>query len=140
VKLSHGEYVAIESLEAIYGGNPFISPNGIVVYGDSYKNSLVGIVLPQTSYVTKWAEENKIQGSIEELCKNPKVIAALLKSLKDTAIQHKKKSFEEIRDLCMYPDEWTPENGMLTAAMKLKRSAIIEKYKEDIDAMYAKEN
>jgi long-subunit acyl-CoA synthetase (AMP-forming) len=24
--------------------------------------------------------------------------------------------------------------------MKLKRSAIIEKYKEDIDAMYAKEN
>ena len=31
VKLAHGEYVAIESLESIYGGSPFVSPNGICV-------------------------------------------------------------------------------------------------------------
>ena len=140
VKLAHGEYVAIEHLESIYGGHPFISPNGIVVYGDSYKNSLVGIILPQVSFLKKWAEDNKISGSIEELCKNPKVIQTILKSLKELAIQHKKKSFEEIKDCRLYADEWTPENGMLTAAMKLKRSAIIEKYKKDIDEMYEKEN
>eukprot|EP01080_Neovahlkampfia_damariscottae_P009750 gene9750-2077_t len=138
VKLAHGEYVAIEHLESIYGGNPFVAPNGIVVYGDSYKNSLVGIVLPQASYLQKWAEEHKISGSMEELCKNPKVIAALLKSLKENAAHHKKKSFEEVKDIRLFADEWTPENGMLTAAMKLKRSAIIEKYKSDIDEMYSK--
>ncbi len=36
----------------------------------------------------------------------------------------------------MYDDEWTPENGMLTAAMKLLRRNIREHYRADIAAMY----
>lgn len=139
VKLSRGEYVALESLESLYSGSPFIAPNGICVYGDSYKNTLVGLILPQESYLKNWASQNKIEGSFEELCKNPTVIKAVLESLRQEAIKNKKKMHEEIREIRLYPDEWTPENGMLTAAMKLKRSEICKKYKSDIDEMYKNE-
>ncbi len=34
------------------------------------------------------------------------------------------------------PDAWTPETGLVTDALKLKRKAIEQKYKDDIDKMY----
>lgn len=37
----------------------------------------------------------------------------------------------------LYDDVWTPDNGMLTAAMKLLRRNIERKYQADIAAMYA---
>ena len=36
--------------------------------------------------------------------------------------------------LCDEP--WTPQNGMLTEAMKLKRRPIAEKYRKELEAMY----
>jgi len=43
-----------------------------------------------------------------------------------------------IADFTIYDEEWTPENELLTAAMKLKRENIVKKYKNDIDEMYKK--
>ena len=34
------------------------------------------------------------------------------------------------------PDEWTPQNEMLTAAMKLNRNFILKKFQKEIDGMY----
>jgi len=53
--------------------------------------------------------------------------------------KNNKKTFEEIREFRLYPDEWTPENGCLSPAQKLLRSAIIKKYKDDVDEMYLNE-
>src|SRR5690606_4292933 len=62
IKLAHGEYVALEALESLYGNSPFISPNGICVYGDPEKNHLVAMILPQETYVISWAKKNGIKG------------------------------------------------------------------------------
>jgi len=43
-----------------------------------------------------------------------------------------------IGDFILYDEEWTPENTMLTAAMKLKRENIYKKYKTDGEALYKK--
>jgi len=85
IKLAHGEYVAIESLESLYCQSKFIAPNGICVYGDSYKNTLVALILPQKSYVEKWASENEVKGNFSELCKNKKLIKEVHDSLKAIA-------------------------------------------------------
>ena len=34
-------------------------------------------------------------------------------------------------------EEWTTENGLLTAAIELKRTAIIDEYKTDINKMFS---
>ncbi len=33
-------------------------------------------------------------------------------------------------------DSWTPETGLVTDALKLKRKAIEQKYKDDIEQLY----
>jgi len=43
-----------------------------------------------------------------------------------------------IGDFILYDEEWTPENTMLTAAMKLKRENIYKKYKGDAEEIYKK--
>jgi long-chain acyl-CoA synthetase len=138
IKLSKGEYVALESLESVYSGSPFVAPNGICVYGDSYKAYLVALIIPQESYLKSWAHLHQIDGTFVELCKNPLIIKAVLNSLQEQHDHNKKDKIDEINNLRLYPEEWTPENGLLTAAHKLKRSELFKKYEKDIAEMYEK--
>ncbi len=45
------------------------------VYGNSFENVLVAVVVPDKKALESWASSNGA-GSFEELCKNSKVIAA----------------------------------------------------------------
>jgi long-chain acyl-CoA synthetase len=45
---------------------------------------------------------------------------------------------EKIRNFHLIPDPFTVEDGALTPTLKLKRRVIEERYKEEIDEMYAK--
>lgn len=47
------------------------------------------------------------------------------------------KDFEIVKAVVLVHDEWTPDNGMLTAAMKLQRAKIYAKYRDLIDAAYS---
>ena len=93
--------------------------------------------MPQESYLTNWAKENGIVGDFESLCNDANVRKAVLQSIRKIGEENKKKSFELVSAVRLFTDEWTPENELLTAAMKLKRQNIKEKYKKEIDEMYA---
>ena len=43
---------------------------------------------------------------------------------------------ERVKRWTVLPDEWTPDSGELTPTMKLKRSVIHEKYRDEIEGMY----
>jgi long-subunit acyl-CoA synthetase (AMP-forming) len=51
-------------------------------------------------------------------------------------INAKLDSHEQLETLVVVTDEWTPENGLLTPTLKLKRSAIEKKYGGNIEAWY----
>ena len=53
-KLSQGEYIAPEKIEGILGLSQAIAQ--CFVYGDSFKNSVVAIVVPEEEWVMKWAQ------------------------------------------------------------------------------------
>lgn len=44
--------------------------------------------------------------------------------------------FEIPRKICLSPDPWTPETGLVTDAFKLKRKELKTHYQEDIERMY----
>ena len=44
--------------------------------------------------------------------------------------------FEKLKKFCIVPDELSPGNGTLTASLKLRRRAIEERYRGQIEAMY----
>jgi len=137
VKLAHGEYIALENLESKFKESPFIEC--ICVCCDPSKTFPVALVVPNHKKLTQWAEEtnNPNAHDFEALCKNPKANEAVLESLMKVGKSAKLNSFEFPKVVYLCHEEWTPQNDLLTAAMKLKRAPINAKYKTQIQEMYA---
>ncbi|EFC44754.1 fatty acyl CoA synthetase [Naegleria gruberi] len=136
-KLQHGEYVALNKLESIYGDSPFVQPNGILVYADSYRDYPVALAMPQNKYLESLAKEKGISfNKVEELYTNPQILKAILQSLDKIATNSKLASYERIKAIYLCETEWTIENNMLTATQKLRRHAITEHYRDAIEKMY----
>ncbi|KAJ3234496.1 long-chain fatty acid-CoA ligase [Chytriomyces hyalinus] len=142
VKLSNGEYIALEKLEANYKVSKYV--HNICIHADSEKSYAVALIQPVEKEIRNLAAElNKSPGvdvdhlDYEELCTRKDIREAVLTSLKDVAKSSGLKSAEVVGQVYLTFEEWTPQNGMLTAAMKLQRKAIAKKYKERLAEMYA---
>jgi long-chain acyl-CoA synthetase len=137
VKLSAGEYIALERLESVYANSRFLVAGGICVYADPYRDHAVANVLVQPSQAKKWAIENyKKEVDVAEICAVPAFRKIVLEDLNEQAKAAKLHKFEWLGDIRVHAEEWTPENGMLTAAMKVQRHVINKKYANDIEQMY----
>ncbi|PWN53287.1 acetyl-CoA synthetase-like protein [Violaceomyces palustris] len=141
VKLSQGEYVAIDALSEIYGGNPLSLQ--LLVHGDSYRDYLIGVSVPDPVTFAPFA--SKILGrqisetdtaGLEAACKEPKVIQAYLQEFVKLARQNKFKGFEFMKGLHLTMDPFSIENGLLTPTFKVKRHEVIKYYQEQIDKLY----
>ncbi|CAO3598080.1 unnamed protein product [Absidia cylindrospora] len=134
VKLSNGEYIALEKLESVYKSCLFV--NNLCVYADSFLAKPVALVVPVESAVRKWATDNNVaEKDWEKLCLEPSVrkavLAALLAQAKDAGL----KPAEILFDIHLCHEDWTTDNGLLTAAQKLKRQDVNKKFKEQLDTM-----
>jgi long-chain acyl-CoA synthetase len=45
--------------------------------------------------------------------------------------------FEQLKKVILIAEEFSPENGALTASMKLRRRVVEERYRTEIEKMYA---
>ncbi|KAJ8660114.1 hypothetical protein O0I10_003973 [Lichtheimia ornata] len=136
VKLSNGEYIALEKLESLYKSCLYV--NNICVYADSLRPRPVALVVPVEASVRKLATELDVASKdLEDICNDDKVKKAVLKSLLATGKEASLKPAEMLFDIHLCHEEWTIESGLLTAAQKLKRQDINKKFKEQLDTMNA---
>ncbi|KAI8903746.1 hypothetical protein EDD86DRAFT_260660, partial [Gorgonomyces haynaldii] len=135
VKLAHGEYVALEKLEAQYKTSPFVL--NMCIHADPLKSHIVAIILPAEPEIVKLAEEKGIKEQFSTLITHPDIVHHVVRDLESIAKQSGFKGAEILKVIRMVEDEWTPENEKLTAAQKLKRKEIVQCYKSEIDAMYS---
>jgi len=136
IKPPHGEYIALEKLESCYKNCTYVDL--ICVYVDSSHFDCVAIVTPNRERLTAWATSQKLPNTenFPVLCEDPKVKDFLLSEIRATGRKMKLRSIETIRSITISPFEWTPQNNMLTSAMKLNRGEIVKKYKKDIERLY----
>jgi len=62
-----------------------------------------------------------------------KVRDAVLKNLNAVGKKAGLKPLEQLSSVVLTDEEWTPQNGLLTAAQKLHRKKIAQTYKQEID-------
>lgn len=133
-KLENGKYVVPTPLEEQLKLSPYVL--NVMVYGDN-KPYNVALVVANVDAVKKWGAENGAsEGDPAKLLANPKV-----QKLFKTELEHygeKFKGFEGVKDFALVPDDFTPENGMLTPSLKVKRRKVVETYQPVIEALYAK--
>jgi len=142
VKLANGEYIAVEYLECIYGSSLIVE--NICVYGKSFENYPIALVVPNDRAIREIAVEKHIcadmtdakNRSFKELCNNQIIKLSVLKDLQSIAFKNNLKSAEIVKNIILCPSPWTIEAGLITPANKLKRNAIANFYKKEIDACY----
>jgi len=120
----------------VFKNSPYV--DNICVFGDSEKTFLVALVVPAKTRLTEWAEKNGIPeaADFEKVCNHRKARNEVLNSILAVGKQTKMKTVELPKDVHLCPEEWTPMNGMLTAAMKLKRAPVSNAFKPQIKQMY----
>ncbi len=52
----------------MYTGLPLVAQ--VYQYGDSLKSACVAIIVPDEEVLAKWARDNNVEGSFQELCKD----------------------------------------------------------------------
>ncbi|KAG5512307.1 hypothetical protein JKF63_07832 [Porcisia hertigi] len=131
-----GEYIALESLESLYAQVGLCVPNGVCVVVNPAKYYICAIACTSESNAIVFAQQHNIKGEWPTILKNPSFQNAATEAFREVAINAGRGKQEIVRHVHIVSDQWTPENGVLTAAGKLKRHAVAERYKDTIRSMY----
>lgn len=135
LKTSGGKLIAPAPIEGKLKGNAMVAEAALV--GDAHKFACV-LIAPNFAMLTKWAEAQGIPaGDRKVLVKDPKVVALYQGIV--TEVNGTLAHFEDIKRLCVVPDEWTVDGGEVTASMKLKRRVVEKKYAAEIAGFYKDE-
>ncbi|XP_050530639.1 fatty acid CoA ligase Acsl3 isoform X2 [Daktulosphaira vitifoliae] len=138
VKLQGGEYVSLGKVESQLKTCPII--DNICIYGNSFKTHTIALIVPNRPHLLSMALELGIEDpkniDPEELYTNKQLVKMVLDELTAYGQSNKLQRFEIPVALKICTEIWTPDNDLVTAAFKIKRREIYEKYKTDIENLY----
>ncbi|KAJ1654998.1 medium-chain fatty acid-CoA ligase faa2 [Dispira simplex] len=140
-KLAQGEYVAPERVESFYATHPLISQ--IYVTGDSQQSYTVGIIVPEPTVlglVLRKAGFEAVDRPLVDLCRDPIVCKVVLQLLTEHINSSDIKGFERMKAIHLESIPFTPQNGLLSSSMKLKRFTLSKHYANQIKKLYAEMN
>ena len=135
-KTSNGKYIAPQEIETRLGTDKYIEQ--IAVIGDE-RNFVTAIIAPSIPALETYAKTNNIPYSdVDELLQLPEIN----KLIEDRITLHQQgmAGYELIKKFTLIKIPFTIETGELTNTLKIKRAVITQKYKAQIEAMYASSN
>lgn len=127
IKTSGGKFVAPQKIESMLKSKPLISE--AVVVGDERRYCVALLTIDPEAF-TVWAEQRGLPADVyhNELRKQ---IQADIDS-----INLQLASFETIKYFRIINEQFSVENALLTASLKVKRKQVQERFKSLIDEMY----
>jgi long-chain acyl-CoA synthetase len=133
IKTSGGKFIAPQPIENSLKHNALIAE--AIVVGDKRKFPAV-LIAPYFPMLEDWARNNQVTyASRVELVQNPLVLELYDRIVQD--LNQNLARFEKLKKAILLADELTPQDGMLTHSMKLRRRAVEERYRSLIDDVYA---
>ena len=128
-------YLSFFLVESVLKINPLVDSVCIIAQSDQMYTAAV--IVPDKDNLSKLSKEiGKYGFSVAELCQDNAVKQAFCDRLSKYGISMGLQKFEVPKKVALSLDEWTPESGLVTAAMKLKRKELENYYSSDIKQMY----
>ncbi len=133
IKTSGGKYVVPQKIENMAKMKLHISQFVVVGEKKNYITALVGI--EKEAFLHMVDELNLPSDcTVSDLAKNPKVREVIQNEINE--LNQNLAQYETIKKFTIVTEEFTTEN-FLTPSLKIKRKVVSEKYKKEIESMYA---
>src|ERR1700683_3757327 len=133
IKTSGGKFITPQHMQQSLKLYPLVGT--AVVVGDKRKFAFV-MISPNFALLEELARANDITfSSRADLVANPKIQELYEGFVED--VNQNLARFEKLKRVLLVPDEFTAENGALTPTLKLRRRVIEDRYRKQIDDLYA---
>jgi fatty acid CoA ligase FadD9 len=135
IKLSQGEFVAIDSIEAELAGCSLVDQ--IFVHPDATSSTLLGVVIPHFGALARALGVTDRDGDHDAvtLAAHPDAAAVIVRGLREHGRSRGLASHEIPRTVLVEAAPMTVEGGLLTASGKLARPAVVARYAARLAAL-----
>jgi long-chain acyl-CoA synthetase len=154
-KLSQGEYIAAEKLEAAYGQSDFC--NQVWIYGHGQHSSILAVCVPKIAQTGKLMKEKGWLDPSWEFSMKPDVVAKwkaafeehkvdlkvmAIADLKRIADASKFSGLEKPKDIILETEidgagqAFSVDNELMTPTFKVRRQQLLQKYKKQLQGLY----
>jgi long-chain acyl-CoA synthetase len=129
-KLENGKYVMPSPLEEELKLSPYIL--NVMLYGAN-KPFNTAVVVVDEAAVRKWGEENHKRIG-PDVTRDSAVIGLIEAELHRCGSAFRR--FEQPVSFVLTTEDFTIDSGLLTPTLKLKRAAVVDRYKDLLEALY----
>lgn len=132
--LSNGKKVVPNQIEGLLIADACIDQ--AVIHGEG-RNYLAALVVPHWDNLKTALTEARLacEGAPEVLCRRPEVTTFICRRI-DTALRDL-SPWEQVRKIVVLARPFSVEAEELTVSLKLRRNVIAERYREELDRLYA---
>jgi long-chain acyl-CoA synthetase len=132
-KTAGGKYIAPQMIENKFKESKFIEQ--IMVIGEN-RRFPAALIIPDFKHLKDWCAIKGIAYTTNELMVNEPVIIARIQKEVDH-LNQTLGSWEQMKKFILLPREFSIDEGELTPKLSMKRKAILAKYAEGIEKLYA---
>lgn len=132
-KTTTGKFVAPAFVEQQLTLSPFISQAMVAGANQPF---VAALLVPNFAHLEAWCKENRVHWTAPQfMVLNPKV-EKLYRQEVDRINEERLGSIEKVREFHLLHETWTPENGMLTPTLKIRRDAVAKAFQTEVEGMF----
>ena len=133
IKTSGGKFIAPQPIESSLKVNQFIGEAALL--GDMRRFPAV-LIIPSFPDLEEWARHHNVKFSTRKELIKAHQVQSRNQGIVDEMNQNLAQ-YEKLKRVLVVPDELSIADGTLTPSMKLRRRNLTDRYKKEIDALYA---
>ncbi|MGZ4812208.1 MAG: AMP-dependent synthetase/ligase [Terriglobales bacterium] len=131
-KTSGGKFISPQAIEMKLASSSMVAYAAVVADGRKFASA---VLAPEFAALEEWARAQAMNyGSRQQLVADPGVqamYAGIVAEVNKTLAQ-----YETIKNFLLVSDEFTIADGQLTPSMKMRRRAVEQRYRTQIEALY----
>ena len=130
--LSNGEKVPPMDMELALSLLPVVEQALVIGEGESFLSAIL-VLNPEEwpAFAKSCGLDADAQGSLDDEKMKAKLVKMIRPTLKDFPV------YAKVRRVIVTLEPWTIDNSLLTPTLKIKRARVLEKYADEINALYA---
>ncbi len=133
IKTSGGKFIAPQPIENSLKVNQYVAEAALL--GDKRRFPAV-LIIPSFEDLEGWAKHHGVKFSSRKELVKAHQVQALYEGIVEE-LNRNLAQFEKLKKVLVVPDELSIADGTLTPSMKLRRRNLTDRYKKEIDALYA---